>query len=625
MAPTNDFKSHRRRPFHSRRQRHEEAQHRVDSETLQELNGQLSRLAELFPEIRLDLLREHLSSFPGPSRLNVATNMLLSNRALWLPDPQVRTRLTPTGKDVERLPQGVPFPKHELFRSESYIDSVTTALYEEFSGSLSNEFIGNVLSSNNWYYADSRTVLLEASGKTWRQWVKRVFNRRVDLVPTLHPLILGNLTDADATRLRIKPGLDEALSAELHEALIAPLQEGRVKQQMHDDEHLARQINDEEAQAVQSTYDCDCCLCTNTFEQITVCSEDQHFICHECLARTMSEAVYGQGWAQGVRGDKGTLNCVALSTGPNASCPGWIPREQLQMAMNSNHENADMWSHFEKKVQDTQLNPAEHLLQCPFCPYAESTDISPKNRQKTGASWINISFCALIGLGMPLFCMGLACVYPNVCYTGFVLLSLAWLLNKQQLRNERESKQKPKQKGDEDVLNGRKFVCRSPSCSRKSCLKCLVDWTDPHRCFSASSNSLRNYVEAAITRAIKRTCPACGVSFVKSSGCNHFRCGCGFVMCYLCRADISHDQYQHFCQHFRPAGGECAECTRCLLYKEEDENAVREAAAQQANEEWWEQERERTKTTRGEDTERVLERMRSTLENDGDTEQRILR
>jgi len=93
-----------------------------------------------------------------------------------------------------------------------------------------------------------------------------------------------------------------------------------------------------------------------------------------------------------------------------------------------------------------------------------------------------------------------------------------------------------------------------------------------------------------MTGAVKRTCPKCNVSFVKSAGCNKLVCVCGYQMCYLCRADISKDGYQHFCQHFRVAGGACKECEKCDLYRNEDDVVVIKKAREKAEKEWWDNE-----------------------------------
>lgn len=64
-------------------------------------------------------------------------------------------------------------------------------------------------------------------------------------------------------------------------------------------------------------------------------------------------------------------------------------------------------------------------------------------------------------------------------------------------------------------------------------------------------------------------------------------CPCGYKMCYLCRADVGEEQYDHFCPHFRARPGEpCRECQKCLLFQEENEDEVLQSARAKAEEEW---------------------------------------
>jgi hypothetical protein len=99
-------------------------------------------------------------------------------------------------------------------------------------------------------------------------------------------------------------------------------------------------------------------------------------------------------------------------------------------------------------------------------------------------------------------------------------------------------------------------------------------------------------VELAMSLAIKRTCPRCNTSFVKSSGCNKLTCVCGYQMCYVCRKDIGNGEgYRHFCEHFRPNGGRgCTECSKCDLYRCEDDEVVVKKAKEDAERQWMEKE-----------------------------------
>ena len=87
---------------------------------------------------------------------------------------------------------------------------------------------------------------------------------------------------------------------------------------------------------------------------------------------------------------------------------------------------------------------------------------------------------------------------------------------------------------------------------------------------------------------MKRTCPNCNLSFVKSEGCNKLVCLCGYSMCYVCREGLASQGYHHFCQHFRDRPGQnCQECNKCDLYRVEDEDAVVKRAREAAEKEWW--------------------------------------
>jgi hypothetical protein len=63
-------------------------------------------------------------------------------------------------------------------------------------------------------------------------------------------------------------------------------------------------------------------------------------------------------------------------------------------------------------------------------------------------------------------------------------------------------------------------------------------------------------------------------------------------MCYVCRKDIGNGEgYRHFCEHFRPNGGRgCTECSKCDLYRCEDDEVVIKKAKEEAEKQWMEKE-----------------------------------
>ena len=114
--------------------------------------------------------------------------------------------------------------------------------------------------------------------------------------------------------------------------------------------------------------------------------------------------------------------------------------------------------------------------------------------------------------------------------------------------------------------------------------------------------ALRTQVETAMSLAIKRVCPRCNTSFVKTAGCNKLTCPCGYKMCYVCRRDIGGsgsggngggEGYRHFCDHFRPEGDPrpCTQCRKCNLWESEDEEAVLRRAKEEAERRWLETEK----------------------------------
>jgi len=63
-------------------------------------------------------------------------------------------------------------------------------------------------------------------------------------------------------------------------------------------------------------------------------------------------------------------------------------------------------------------------------------------------------------------------------------------------------------------------------------------------------------------------------------------------MCYVCRKDIGNGEgYRHFCEHFRPNGGRgCTECSKCDLYRCEDDEVVVKKAKEEAERQWMDKE-----------------------------------
>ncbi|KAI9345535.1 hypothetical protein BDR26DRAFT_138032 [Obelidium mucronatum] len=133
------------------------------------------------------------------------------------------------------------------------------------------------------------------------------------------------------------------------------------------------------------------------------------------------------------------------------------------------------------------------------------------------------------------------------------------------------------------------FNCKN--CLLATCRDCGREWSACHVCHEVEKDSLRLYVEQAMSEAFIRTCPKCMTRFTKQSGCNKMTCPmCAFIMCYVCRKDIGEIGYQHFCQHFRVIPGTvCGECSKCDLYVTKEDESMLEKVAKKAEREWIEQ------------------------------------
>ena len=573
---------------------------------LQTMNRELLTLAEIFPGIQREVFREMLMSFSVESRLHVITEALIARQTQFA-----------AGRWEKNTSTSVKVPKRELFRRDDYKASAKKALYEEFPG-LRHSTVKGVLAEKNWSYSDSRPILAGLSARTWRTSLRNLLFPRRAVVPLQHPLIMTcSAPNLNTPLISTRPGLDWELAEEVYAEVVAPMVATRLEQQLCVDLEVAEQINEEEAEATQNMYDCECCFTATTWERVGFCGKD-HPICFRCIKLTMSEALYGQGWAQSVDNDRCTLRCVAVSSRSNGPCSSWIPSELMRAALRTSRDGRDMLARFEQRIAEECLAVlGSKVLQCPHCAYAEAP---LQNDRIAGTSF------HVIAQHRPWILLGVTLIpvldpfspsrLLKILNFVLVLLVVLALLHRGQRHHPAPPDPTPT-KYSERTDRGSKFVCRASQCSRVSCLNCNADWEDPHTCFSESTSSLRTFIEAAVTAAIKRTCPQCGTSFVKSSGCNKLVCPCGYAMCYICRADVRTEKYNHFCPHFRPNAGSCPECDRCDLYKEEDEERIIREAKQEAEKEWWEMEREKKLFKDPKRADQLLGKMRATVDRDG--------
>ncbi|EAW13406.1 E3 ubiquitin-protein ligase [Aspergillus clavatus NRRL 1] len=580
----------------------------------EELNNALETLARIFPDVKVEVFRELLVRFDGQSRLQVCVEQLLRHKNEWVAGrwnvPAESGRLDHDDGDARVV------PPEERFRSDEYKASVKVVLSKEFSA-LSRSTVEAVLAEANFCYVRARPTLKELSRRTWRATFNSLFpsfKRKKD--KDEHPMVVWQRRADGEVVPRLKETGCAELDRELHEALLAPLLRAMQEVQEERDFRLAEELNVREAQDVEALYECECCLADVTFEQISACSASSHIICYSCIQRTIHEALFGQGWGKSVDVERSTLRCIA-PIAQGSSCDGSLSPEIVKRAILLEKAGSETYRKFETRLASESLLKSQlKLVRCPFCSYAEVDPVyhPPSN----GIAWrfrrdglLSTVLMAIVLLDMiPLLAIPLLILWlleptavSSILKNSLLNLSL---------------KVRPK-----------RFTCASPLCRRVSCITCQKPWRDPHICHEPLLLDLRATVEAARTAAVKRTCPRCGLSFVKSSGCNKLTCVCGYSMCYLCRkalgpsppaagqrralegpgiinqenvapgldgndehADVPEgdepaEGYRHFCEHFRlNPGSRCGECNKCDLYQAEDEEAVARRAGERAEREW---------------------------------------
>ncbi|OQE16783.1 hypothetical protein PENSTE_c023G09130 [Penicillium steckii] len=597
----------------------------------EELNDALEHLARVFPDVRIEVFRELLVRFDGQSRLQVCVEQLLRHKKEWvagrwnIPDGQAQDQTEREEGDGHKHDRATLahhaaiaetlVPPEERFRSEEYRLAVRIALGREFSG-LNKSTIDAVLAEVNFSYFRARPTLRDLARRTWRATFNSIFpsfKRKKD--KDEHPLLSWHRRSDGESVPRLKETGSVELDEELHDLLVAPVLLQRREEQESSDFRFASELNEKEAQEADALYECECCFADVTFEQVATCSINAHIICYHCIQRTISEALFGQGWGKSVDLCHSTLKCIApLSVG---ACDGCLHPQIVRQAVLLDTAGEETYRKFEDRLaSETLLKSQLKLIRCPFCSYAEADPVYHPSAR--GIGWrFRRDGGVISSILMTLLILD---IIPLLIPFLLILLLLDPPSAKSIFNNAIRHlclKIRPK-----------RFTCANPSCQRTSCMSCQKSWQDPHVCHEPLLLDLRATVEAARTAAVKRTCPRCGLSFVKSSGCNKLTCVCGYSMCYLCRkalgppiqptaqqgrprgagaldgaAENNADEfpvgnfdedefeepegYKHFCEHFRiNPGSRCTECTKCDLYQAEDEEAVARRAGEKAEREW---------------------------------------
>ncbi|EGZ73949.1 hypothetical protein NEUTE2DRAFT_128294 [Neurospora tetrasperma FGSC 2509] len=561
-----------------------------DAPDLHELNASLDALSAVFPDIQIDVFREMLSSFDGESRLALVANALIQNKVTWVKGRWRAAEEMP--RNVPATAEPVSVPSRHKFRSKEYRSAVEKLAWQEFKG-LSRSTITAVLAENNYWYPDARPTLVSLSSKSWRFAISSLFLRRKSVSGTeaaTHPLVIWKSSGKGSIVPCIKTTGNAELDKELYEALILPILK-QARQEREDKDHsLAAELNTKEAEALESMFECSCCFTEATFEEIVSCNVDGHTICFRCVHHTLSEAVFGQGWQSTINTETGTLRCPAVE---GSGCKGCISQEQMHRAMLEFKKGAGIMHKFEQRLAEHSLVVSGlPLVRCPFCSYAEVNEIyeppNPLPHHSLRKNAFQLMFTVL--------CIGfIPFILPLVLIIGIITVLLSYKQDiviplSQEYHAARQRLQRRRR--------GSKFTCRNPECQRNSCLSCSKEWVDIHVCNESSLVALRTQVEQAMSMAVKRVCPRCNTSFVKTAGCNKLTCPCGYKMCYVCRKDIGGDGdgpdvgYRHFCDHFRPEGDgrKCDKCTKCNLWEAENTELVLKQAKEEAERKWFETE-----------------------------------
>lgn len=555
-------------------------------EPLADLNEKMQLLSSLFPHIMPIVLREMLVICTGESALFVVADQLLRYPDKWV-QGRWKVSMQQTGllQDIQHDYKLV-VPLEEQFRREEYKRAARTALYREFK-ILHKSTIDAVTAENNYSYTRSRPVLQGIEAKSWRRSFRNIFTKHKrpaeEIFDKHYMLVWSRSADGRGSTVpKLRETGDFELDQELEEKVLGPLLEREKTKQERADLALAIQTNETEARNAEALYECECCFNEAAFEQIATCTSGGHVSCFSCLSRAVNEALYGQSWGRNIDHERGLIRCLAPSS--DQVCSGCIPLDIAQRAIIQGI-GAQQWLRFELSIAKEAMGKSRlPLIFCPFCSYAEIDDRGvtihySQYRLDTSHIMESVLLCLLAFILLPLLEVLIICYRifsqrnpPHIATMISISIRSLYSLK----------------------YRTRRFLCRSPLCALPSCISCGKIWCDPHICYESTALSLRTTIESARTAALKRTCPQCGLGFIKESGCNKLTCRCGHIMCYICRQALGRmsggEAYTHFCQHFRPAGGKCGVCNRCDLYQADDEETLIRRAGETAEKEWRERE-----------------------------------
>ena len=258
------------------------------------------------------------------------------------------------------------------------------------------------------------------------------------------------------------------------------------------DEQLARSINEDEYAQAEALLECECCFGDFTWEDITVCTNG-HFFCHECLDRSVKEALYGQGG--GLSREKGSVRCISSVASP--ACQGFVPSTLLPQVLPT-----ETFDRLEQRLSRDQLQSSGlPLVHCPTCTYAVvDIPISPRLRPPVmGPLALLVMFTMRLFFQHPLVFMTLHLFIFTylfiIQYKAGVDLWIAqtWFIDAMTRVRRRR------------IGVSKIFKCENPRCRMSTCIECGKEWAAFHDCQREALDNQRLYVERAMSEAVKRT------------------------------------------------------------------------------------------------------------------------
>ena len=209
------------------------ASRKEDDDSSIALNKDLHVLADFFPDVKVEVLREVLVRFDGDSRLPICTEQLYKYKGGW-----AKGRMNVPSRELNE-----PIPQDELFRTKDYIDAVKWTAGREFNA-LGKSTIDAVLAEVNFSYTDARPTLQQLASRSWKVTIANLLKKKRS--PSEIPAPLLERTKADPGGPRLIATGNHELDRELSELFKAPmLSPRRPKEQKISDLEFAQAAESE--------------------------------------------------------------------------------------------------------------------------------------------------------------------------------------------------------------------------------------------------------------------------------------------------------------------------------------------------------------------------------------------